>query len=73
MKTLEKMIANQDWYYQYSDDHRVYSKGESDFMHLDALRKKLSCPYSMAELQDYAFQKSKKSEEIKNWLLKNDQ
>jgi len=27
LQTLEKLLKNHDWFYQYSDDHRVYESG----------------------------------------------
>ena len=32
LKTLEKLLQNHDWFYQYSDDYSVYERGnrESD-------------------------------------------
>ena len=27
-KTLEELLKNHDWFYQYSDDFRVYSSGQ---------------------------------------------
>ena len=33
--SLDKMLENHDWYYQYSDDHRYYERGskENDIIH----------------------------------------
>ena len=29
LKTLEKLLQNHDWFYQYSEDYNVYEKGLS--------------------------------------------
>tara|TARA_R100001480_G_scaffold67300_1_gene78795 strand:+ start:88 stop:342 length:255 start_codon:yes stop_codon:yes gene_type:complete len=33
--SLDKMLENHDWYYQYSDDNRYYERGskENDIIH----------------------------------------
>ena len=33
--SLDKMLENHDWYYQYSDDNRYYKRGskENDIIH----------------------------------------
>jgi len=28
LQTLEKLLQDHDWFYQYSDDYRVYSSGQ---------------------------------------------
>ena len=37
----ERMVSHFDWYYSYSDDHSVWSAGESRRKQIDALRKQL--------------------------------
>ena len=29
LQTLEKLLQNHDWFYQYSDDFRVYERGQN--------------------------------------------
>ena len=29
LKTLEKLLKNHDWFYQYSDDYSVYERGQN--------------------------------------------
>lgn len=38
---FEYLLKNHDWNYQYSDDHRVWSSGESSFQQIKALRVEL--------------------------------
>jgi hypothetical protein len=33
---FEKLCKEHDWYYEYSDDHRVWSKGRDDYGRLQA-------------------------------------
>lgn len=37
----EFLVKHHDWYYAFSDDHRVWSSGESNFKEIKALRIKL--------------------------------
>ena len=30
LKTLEKLLKNHDWFYQYSDDYSVYERGDCE-------------------------------------------
>ena len=30
LNTLEEMLARHDWYYDYSDDHSVWSRGQRE-------------------------------------------
>ena len=30
LKTLEKLLKNHDWFYQYSDDYSVYERGDRE-------------------------------------------
>ena len=38
---LNKLCINQDWSYQYSDDHHVYSKGKAGIALIHRLRRDL--------------------------------
>ena len=29
LKTLEKLLQNHDWFYQYSDDYSAYERGQN--------------------------------------------
>jgi len=29
LKTLEELLQNHDWFYQYSDDYSVYERGQN--------------------------------------------
>ena len=29
LKTLEKLLQNHDWFYQYSDDYSTYERGQN--------------------------------------------
>ena len=30
LQTLEKLLKNHDWFYQYSDDYSVYERGDRE-------------------------------------------
>tara|TARA_R100000664_G_C2758642_1_gene147720 strand:+ start:4145 stop:4462 length:318 start_codon:yes stop_codon:yes gene_type:complete len=60
MKTLLETLRNHDWYYMYSDDHRVWKRGRA---RQDELKKRvdgLNSPYTLSELrravQDQVFE-----------------
>ena len=39
LTTLESLLKTHDWYYRYSDDHRVWSKGREQ---ADEIQRQLS-------------------------------
>lgn len=39
-KDLEKELRSHDWYYHYSDDHSVWSRGRAQWQKISALLKK---------------------------------
>ena len=51
MKSLYLQLKGHDWYYGYSDDHRVWKKGQLVQNHLRELVKTLGCPYPLNELR----------------------
>jgi hypothetical protein len=51
MKSLYNQLHWHDWYYEYSDDHRVWKKGQIQHDHLRNLVTSLNCPYSMGDLR----------------------
>jgi hypothetical protein len=51
MKTLYDQLKGHDWYYGYSDDHRVWKRGQRRQDHLRKLLESLNCPYPMNELR----------------------
>ncbi len=59
---LEELLENHDWYYLYSDDNRVYQKGQSERDRIDELVKKLGA--AGEHLLDYALNNNK---EIRSW------
>ena len=51
MKTLYDQLKGHDWYYGYSDDHRVWKRGQRMQNHLRKLLESLNCPYPMGDLR----------------------
>ena len=51
MKSLYLQLKGHDWYYGYSDDHRMWKKGQLVQNHLRELVKTLGCPYPLNELR----------------------
>jgi len=51
MKTLYNQLKWHDWYYGYSDDHRVWKKGQLSQNHLVKLLESLNCPYPINDLR----------------------
>lgn len=51
MKSLYLQLKNHDWFYGYSDDHRVWKKGQRAQSHLRSLIESLGCPYPMQDLR----------------------
>ena len=47
-------VKSHDWYYAYSDDHRVWRKGQSEIEVLRRMHKDLECPYDMKILMHWA-------------------
>ena len=41
LKTLEELLKNHDWFYQYSDDFRVYSSGQKTWNTINTVIKAL--------------------------------
>lgn len=51
MKTLYNQLAAHDWYFGYSDDHRVWKRGQAAQNHLRKLLENLECPFRMQDLR----------------------
>jgi hypothetical protein len=51
MKSLYLQLKGHDWYYGYSDDHRMWKRGRERQQHLEALVKKLGSPFPLNELR----------------------
>ena len=49
--TLFERLTRHDWYYAYSDDHRVWKAGLSEEKKLRGLVADLRCPYTLAQLR----------------------
>ena len=41
LKTLEELLKNHDWFYQYSDDFNVYSSGQKTWNTINTVMKAL--------------------------------
>ena len=50
-RNLMEQLRNHDWYYAYSDDHRVWTRGEQENKRLRALLADFQCPYEMSKLR----------------------
>ena len=48
-------LKNHDWYYGYSDDHRVWTRGRDAAGRLRRAHEALDCPFDMGLLQKWAF------------------
>ena len=49
-----KRIKHHDWYYGYSDDHRVWRRGHDESGALRRMHKDLECPFDMKTLMHWA-------------------
>jgi hypothetical protein len=49
-----KRLKNHDWYYSYSDDHRVWRAGADSIVNLRRMHASLVCPFSMDILCKWA-------------------
>tara|TARA_A100000164_G_scaffold301265_1_gene276390 strand:+ start:58 stop:393 length:336 start_codon:yes stop_codon:yes gene_type:complete len=49
--TLMQRLKRHDWYYAYSDDHRVWKSGLNEERRLNGLVAELNCPYTLAQLR----------------------
>ena len=49
-----KKVRSHDWYYGYSDDYGVWSRGNAAHKRLAAARTNLDCPFTMGELRNWA-------------------
>jgi len=54
-KEFKTKLENHDWYYDYSDDYRVWENGRLEFSNLSAMHDKLKSPFSMVELRQWAY------------------
>ena len=55
MTTLHERLKNFDWYYGYSDDHRVWKRGRMRMDQLNRDLKELKCPFDTADLRRAAY------------------
>ncbi len=49
-----KKIKSHDWYYGYSDDHRVWTRGKDAARVLRVTHEELDCPFDMGLLEKWA-------------------
>ena len=54
MTTLLERLRGFDWYYGYSDDHRVWKRGKKNMASLCADLKALNCPHDISDLRRVA-------------------
>ena len=47
-------LRQHDWYYGYSDDHRVWTRGRNQMQALRTAHEDLECPFTMADLNTWA-------------------
>jgi hypothetical protein len=51
-----KLLENHDWYYQYSDDHRAWSKGRNESLRLQSIIQEVPLYTTMyLTMSDYMF------------------
>ena len=50
---FKDMLANHDWYYAFSDDHRVYNRGRESYYALMDAARALKCPWTLFKMQKY--------------------
>jgi len=53
MGNFENALRTHDWYFCYSDDHRVWMAGQRIQATLKEQHKKLNCPHGMDKLRQY--------------------
>ena len=51
MATLLTQLARHDWFYEYSDDHRVWKRGHLRHKELVDELNRAECPYNIAEVR----------------------
>jgi|MDTB01.2.fsa_nt_gb hypothetical protein len=51
MATLFERLANHDWYFEYSDDQRVWRRGRQKLKELRRDLEGIGCPYSLGEIR----------------------
>ncbi len=51
MGTLLERLKNHDWFYAYSDDHRVWKKGREKEKLLQEDMKNRECPYPLGDVR----------------------
>ena len=49
-----RKIKSHDWYYGYSDDHRVWTRGKDAARVLRVTHEELDCPFDMGLLEKWA-------------------
>ena len=49
-----KRLKHHDWYYGYSDDHRIWSRGRDAAAALRKTHEELDCPFDMGILNKWA-------------------
>jgi len=54
-QSLANAVRNHDWYYTYSDDHQIWSKGKGELRRIKGLISSLKCPFSLHELKAWVF------------------
>jgi hypothetical protein len=51
MGTLLERLRNHDWFYAYSDDHRVWKRGCQALKSLSVDLRQLDCPYDIGDIR----------------------
>ncbi len=56
LTTLEKILKKHDWYFDYSDDHRVWEKGRNE---RDEIRRQMDicCGLGLSNIADELYKK----------------
>ena len=47
---FERALRNHDWYHSYSDDFRVWQRGEESLARVKLMHVNANCPFTLSEL-----------------------
>lgn len=50
---FQEMLNSHDWYYAFSDDHRVYNRGRDSYCKMMDTAKALDCPWPLRIMGNY--------------------
>jgi len=77
LQEFDTLLARHDWYYNYSDDHRVWHRGEASVQQINSARKlsesheTLYLAYVNSIFEDYKTQQVPLTQEQRNEIRKS--